>query len=68
MADLRGVIIQSGKIGANTIANDDGIAGLIIEAPATTELVNGQIVQVFNLKDVESYGSSSQNYPGQIAR
>lgn len=56
MANLRGVNISTGKIGANTLGGDDGIAGLVIESPAASGLALDTVTQVFNLKDVENLG------------
>ncbi|WP_136464939.1 DUF2586 family protein [Flagellimonas onchidii] len=56
MADLTGVKIVKGKIGANTIATGDGISGMVITSPAPGNLALGTVKEVYNLVDVESLG------------
>lgn len=56
MADLRGVGIRTGKIGANTLGGGDGISGIIIESPETSSLKHGVVKPVYNLRNVERLG------------
>ncbi|WP_027391783.1 DUF2586 family protein [Aquimarina latercula] len=56
MADLDGVKIRKGKIGANTINNGDGISGLIVACVKPEGLEFGEVVTFFNTIDAESKG------------
>lgn len=56
MANLKGVNIQKGKIGANRLSGNDPISGLVISAPATSKLAVDKPVTVYNLKDVTALG------------
>lgn len=56
MADLTGVDIIKGKIGANTINNGTGISGMVIASPAPSNLSLGTVSVVYNLVDVEALG------------
>ena len=60
MADLNGVDIKKGQIGANTISTGDGISGLVIASPATTLLAHGQATTLYNMVDVKSKGISPE--------
>jgi hypothetical protein len=56
MADLNGVNIVKGKIGANTVTTGDGISGMVIACPAPAGVIHGTVSEVYNLVDVESLG------------
>ena len=56
MADLTGVDILKGKIGANTINNGAGISGMVIASSAPSGLSLGTVSVVYNLVDVEALG------------
>lgn len=56
MADLTGVKIAKGKIGANTITTGDGISGMVIGSPATGALTHSVVKAVYSLVDVEALG------------
>lgn len=60
MADLKGVIIEKGQLGANTIADGDGIAAIIMGSPATGSLAQKVVKTVFNIADVENLGLTQQ--------
>lgn len=51
MADIQGVEIRKGKIGANTITTGDGISGLIIATPKPEGTEYGKVLELFNLTD-----------------
>lgn len=56
MADLDGVRIGRGRIGANTLNQGDGISGLIIAAPATATTPLGVVKTLFNPADAITAG------------
>jgi hypothetical protein len=56
MAELSGVKIQRGKIGANTITDGDGIAAIVIGSPVTGQLAHKVAKVIYNLSDAESLG------------
>lgn len=56
MSNISGVVINKGKIGANALANNDAISGLIMEAPAASGLALDTIAVVRNMKEVEALG------------
>lgn len=56
MSNISGVVINKGKIGANALANNDAISGLIIEAPAASGLSLNTIKVVRSIKEVEALG------------
>lgn len=56
MASLDGVLINKGNIGANAIANSDGISGLIVAAPATGSLDNDTVATIYSVADAEDLG------------
>src|SRR5690606_21344164 len=56
MSNISGVVINKGKIGANALANNDAISGLIIEAPAASGLSLNTIKAVRSIKEVEALG------------
>ncbi|TSE05667.1 DUF2586 family protein [Aquimarina algiphila] len=58
MADLDGVDIKKGKIGANTIATGDAISGLVIASPAPAGLAHGKATKLYNMVDVKNLGIS----------
>lgn len=56
MADLGGVRINKGKIGANTLGSGDAISGVIVEAPAASGLALNTAVVINSLKDADALG------------
>lgn len=60
MANLRGVNITKGRLGANRLNSSDAISALIISAIATSTLALNTPTTVYNLKDVETLGITSE--------
>ncbi|AXG70437.1 hypothetical protein KORDIASMS9_02677 [Kordia sp. SMS9] len=60
MADLDGVDLRKGKIGANTISKDSGISGMVFASVSTTELPYKTVEEVYNLTDVEALGITEE--------
>lgn len=58
MSNLKGVIIEKGKLGANTLQNGDSTSGLIISAPKTSLLEWDTPVTLYNVKDATKLGIS----------
>ena len=56
MANLNGVKLTKGTIGANTLSGGDGISGMIIAAPAPGGLAHGEVTTLYHLKDAVSLG------------
>ena len=56
MANLQGIEVKKGKIGANTIAGGTGISGLVISAPAPSGLQHLKTSELRNLVDAENLG------------
>ncbi|SNA83368.1 conserved hypothetical protein [Flavobacterium psychrophilum] len=56
MANLNGVFIKKGRLGANTLTKNDGVSALIIGCPATTQLVHGIVKTLYNSVDVVNAG------------
>lgn len=56
MADLDGVKIRKGKIGANTIVTGDGISGLVIATAKPEGIDYGKVITLFNLVDALNNG------------
>ncbi|PIE85824.1 MAG: hypothetical protein CSA05_03725 [Bacteroidia bacterium] len=57
MANLKGVVIKKGRIGANVLAGSDAVSGMII--PCSAPINGGEfgdIHEVYNMKDVENLG------------
>lgn len=54
MADINGVSIQKGKIGANTLSQDDAVSAIISTGASTAKLQLNKPTVVYNIKDVES--------------
>lgn len=59
MANLNGVSIKKGRLGANTLTKSDGVSALIIGCPATRQLVHGVVKTLFNSVDVVNAGFTS---------
>lgn len=59
MANLNGVSIKKGRLGANTLTKSDGVSALIIGCPATPQLVHGVVKTLFNSVDVVNAGFTS---------
>ncbi len=60
MANLKGVNITKGRLGANRLNSSDAISALIISAIATSTLALNTPTTVYNLKDVETLGITSE--------
>ncbi len=60
MADLKGVNIQKGRLGANTLSGNDAISGIIIGCGATTQLALETPAVVYNMRDVEQLGITTE--------
>ncbi|MRI64657.1 hypothetical protein EDM00_11765 [Ornithobacterium rhinotracheale] len=56
MANLKGVDIQKGKIGANRLSSNDAVSGLILSAVKPEHLELDKPTTLFNLKDVLALG------------
>ncbi|QEE51043.1 hypothetical protein FUA48_16100 [Flavobacterium alkalisoli] len=56
MANLDGVGISNGQVGANTLNASDGISAIIIACAATDTTVHGEVKTLFNSVDVASAG------------
>lgn len=60
MANLKGVNTTKGRLGANRLNSSDVISALIISAIATSTLALNTPTTVYNLKDVETLGITSE--------
>lgn len=60
MADLKGVDIQKGRLGANTSGSNDAISGIVIGSKATPKLAVDTPAVVYNLRDVEQLGLTAE--------
>ncbi|CAA0144740.1 conserved hypothetical protein [Tenacibaculum maritimum] len=60
MADLNGVNIAKGKLGANLLGASDTISGIVIGSVAAPSLALNTPRVVYNLKDVEKLGITPQ--------
>lgn len=60
MANLKGVDIQKGKLGANRLTNEDAVSGIIVGAVATSALPLDKPVTVYNLYDLEKLGITEE--------
>lgn len=60
MADLSGVQLKKGTIGANTIANSDGVAAIVIGSPATGKVAHKVVKTVYNMNDVVNLEITSE--------
>ena len=60
MADLQGVKIQKGNIGANTILGGDAISGFISTGVATSKLALDTSTVFYTLNDVENIGINQE--------
>lgn len=58
MSNLKGVIIEKGRIGANALQSGDNISGIIISAPKPSGLEYDSPVTLFNVKDATKLGIS----------
>ncbi|MCK0199231.1 DUF2586 family protein [Ornithobacterium rhinotracheale] len=56
MANLKGVDIQKGKIGANRLSSNDAVSGLILSAVKPEHVELDKPTTLFNLKDVLALG------------
>lgn len=56
MANLKGVNIQKGRLGANRLGTADTISGIIISSPATPQLALDVPKTIFTLRDAENLG------------
>lgn len=59
MANLKGVDIQKGKIGANRLSDEDSVSGLVISSVAPTGLELDTPTTVYNMRDVQELGITS---------
>ncbi|MGV4470822.1 hypothetical protein ACQ1PY_10850 [Ornithobacterium rhinotracheale] len=56
MANLKGVDIQIGKIGANRLSSNDAVSGLILSAVKPEHVELDKPTNLFNIKDVLALG------------
>ncbi len=60
MADLKGVDIKKGRLGANTLGGDDAFSGIIIACGAASNLAVETPAMVYNMRDVEQLGITAE--------
>lgn len=58
MSNLKGVIIEKGRLGANTRSTGDNVSGLIISAPKPSGLEYDTPTTLYNVKDATKLGIS----------
>lgn len=60
MANLKGIHITKGRLGANRLNSSDAISGLIISTIAVSALAFNTPTKVYNMKDVETLGITAE--------